>query len=173
MTPAELIAAMPYAGARADTFAAPLTAAMSEFGITTPQQQAAFLGQVAHESGSLRYTRELSDGRAYEGRADLGNTATGDGPRYKGRGLLQITGRGNYAHCGADLGLDLLAHPELLEVPDGASRSACWYWKTHGLNRYADADNFGSLTKAINGGFNGLDERIRNWLVARRALGIT
>lgn len=173
MTPAALIAAMPFAGPRADTFAAPLTAAMAEFGISSAQQQAAFLAQVAHESGSLRYTRELSDGLGYEGRADLGNNQPGDGPRYKGRGLLQITGRANYAHCGADLGLDLLGHPEILELPVGASRSAAWFWKAHGLNRYADADTFGSLTKAINGGYNGLDERIKNWLVARRALGVT
>lgn len=172
MTPAQLIAAMPNAGSRADTFAAPLTVAMSEFGIMTAQQQAAFLGQVAHESGSLRYTRELSDGRAYEGRADLGNTSPGDGPRYKGRGLLQTTGRANYARCGDALGLDLVAHPELLELPVGACRSAAWFWKAHGLNRYADTDDFGTLTKLINGGYTGLDERIRNWLVARRALGV-
>lgn len=173
MTPAELIAAMPYAGSRADTFAAPLTEAMQEFGISTPKQQAAFLAQVAHESGSLRYTRELADGLAYEGRGDLGNTKPGDGPRYKGRGLLQITGRANYAACGAALGADLLAHPELLELPSGACRSAAWYWKQHGLNRFADTDSFGALTRAINGGFNGLDERIRNWLIARRALGLS
>jgi putative chitinase len=173
VTPAELLAVMPYAGARADIFAAPLTAAMQDFGISTPQQQAAFLAQVCHESGSLRYTRELADGLSYEGRDDLGNTQPGDGPKYKGRGLLQITGRANYAACGAALGLGLIAHPELIEQPSGAARSAAWYWKQHGLNRYADTDSFGALTRAINGGFNGLDERIRNWLIARRALGLT
>lgn len=173
MTPAELIAAMPNAGQRAITFAAPLTAAMQEFGVSTPQQQAAFLAQVAHESGSLRYTRELADGLSYEGRGDLGNTQAGDGPRYKGRGLLQITGRANYAACGAALGLDLIGHAELLELPAGAARSAAWYWKQHGLNRYADTNSFGALTRSINGGFNGLDERIRHWLIARRALGLS
>jgi putative chitinase len=173
MTPAELIAIMPYAGARADTFAAPLTAAMQEFGISTPQQQAAFLAQVAHESGSLRYTRELADGLAYEGRGDLGNTQPGDGPRYKGRGLLQITGRANYASCGSALGADLLKNPELLELPVGASRSAAWFWKSHGLNKYADTDSFGTLTKLINGGFHGMDDRIAHWLRARRALEVS
>src|SRR5690349_5242803 len=124
---------------------------MQEFGISTPQQRAAFLAQIAHESGSLRYTRELADGLMYEGRGDLGNTQPGDGPKYKGRGLLQITGRANYAACGAALGLDLIAHPELLETPSGACRSAAWFWQKHGLNRFADTDSFGTLTKAING----------------------
>lgn len=164
---------MPYAGRRADTFAAPLTAAMDEFDISTPQRQAAFLAQIAHESASLHYTRELADGLAYEGRGDLGNTQSGDGPRYKGRGLLQITGRANYAACGAALGTDLLANPEFLELPVGAARSAAWFWKQHGLNRYADTDSFGTLTKAINGGFNGLDDRISHWLRARAAMRIT
>lgn len=172
MTADQLREIMPYAGQRADTFAAPLTAAMLEFGISTPQQQAAFLAQVAHESGSLRYTRELADGRAYEGRGDLGNTQPGDGPRYKGRGLLQITGRANYAACGAALGLDLIARPELLEIPEGACRSAGWFWQTRQLNKLADTDSFGMLTKRINGGFNGIDDRIACWLRARRALEV-
>jgi putative chitinase len=172
VTPEQLQRAIPYCGARAHAFAAPLTAAMAEFEISTPQRQAAFLAQVAHESGSLRYTLEIASGHAYEGRADLGNLHPGDGPRYKGRGLMQITGRANYAKCSAGLGLDLLRTPELLESPAGACRSAGWYWHVRNLNAFADRDAFGGLTKAINGGFNGLDERCAAWRAACKGLGI-
>lgn len=172
VTPEQLQRAIPYSGARAFSFAGPLTDAMAEFDISTPQRRAAFLAQIAHESGSLRYTLELATGDAYEARADLGNLQPGDGRRFKGRGLLQITGRANYAKCGAALGLDLLRSPELLESPAGACRSAGWYWKVRSLNQYADRDAFGSLTRAINGGYIGLDERISAWLSARKALCI-
>lgn len=172
MTPAELIAIMPFAGSRAETYAAPLTSAMDEFGISTRQRQAAFLAHVAHESGSLLYTAEIASGTAYEGRKDLGNTEPGDGTRYKGHGLFQITGRANHLACGKALGLDLIANPELLETPAGASRSAGWFWQSRNLNNLADLDKFGSITKVINGDFNGIDDRIQHWLRARRALGI-
>lgn len=177
MTPAELIKIMPLAGQRASLFAQPLTDAMLEFGVTTPKQQAAFLAQVAHESASLRYMLEIASGEAYDTgplAARLGNTPEDDddGRRYKGRGPFMITGTDNYRACGTALGLDLLAHPELLEQPVPACRSAGWFWKTHGLNRFADADQYGSLTKAINGGYNGLDDRIVHWLRARKALGL-
>jgi putative chitinase len=170
MTPQDLQALMPYSGARAFDFAQPLTAAMLEFAINTDQRRAAFLAQVAHESGSLRYTLELASGAAYEGRKDLGNTDIGDGARFKGRGLLQVTGRANYLRCGGALGLDLLRMPELLERPAGAARSAAWYWHASDLNRFADRDQFFALTRAINGGYNGGDERLAAWLVARRVL---
>lgn len=163
---------MPFAGARAAQFAEPLTNAMLEFDIVFPKRGAAFLAQVCHESGSLRYTLELSSGNQYEGRENLGNTQPGDGAKYRGRGLLQVTGRANYAACGSALGLDLLAHPELLEAPLGACRSAGWFWQSHQLNRFADADQFGSLTRAVNGGYNGLDERIQHWLRIRKLLGL-
>lgn len=172
MTPTELLAMIPASTASASAFAAPLTAAMAEFGIDTHRRQAAFLAQVCHESGSLRYLREIASGKAYEGRADLGNVQPGDGPRFKGRGLLQVTGRANYLQCGAALGLDLLAAPEQLEKPGPACRSAGWYWRVRDLNRYADADQFGALTKAINGGFNGIDDRIQHWLRIRRCVGL-
>jgi putative chitinase len=170
---AQFLVIMPYAGARIPAFVQPLNDCLDEFGITTPARTAAFLAQVAHESAELRYTREIADGTAYELRADLGNTQPGDGPRFKGRGLLQVTGRANYAACGAALGLDLVSNPALLEAPSQASRSAAWFWQSRGLNGAADADKFGAITRTINGGFTHLDERIAYWLRARRAVGIS
>lgn len=156
----ELKLIMPLAGERADKFIEPLNAAMNEFEIDNAARQAAFLAQIAHESGSLRYVRELASGDAYEGRADLGNDEPGDGPRYKGRGLIQITGKANYRGCGDALAVDLVAEPGLLERTDLACRSAAWFWKTHGLNELADKEDFRLITKRINGGYNGYKERV-------------
>ena len=122
-----------------------------------------FLAQVMHESCGLIYTKELTSGKAYEGRADLGNTHAGDGVRYKGRGYIQITGRANYEALSNDLRIDCVNHPEMLEQPHWALMSALWYWKLKGLNRYADKDAFTELTKRINGGTNGLQDRL-GWL---------
>ncbi|WP_306558487.1 MULTISPECIES: glycoside hydrolase family 19 protein [unclassified Janthinobacterium] len=143
---------------------------MLEFGITTPARQASFLPQVGHESGQLRYVRELASGQAYEGRADLGNTQRGDGVRFRGRGLLQVTGRANYAACGKALGLDLLAKPELLEQTVNACRSAGWFWQMKGLNALADAGDQERVTRRINGGVNGLAERLALYAAARKVL---
>lgn len=170
VTLAQLLAIMPLARSRAAAFLAPLNAAMLEFGITTPARQASFLSQVGHESGQLRYVRELASGQAYEGRADLGNMQRGDGVRFRGRGLLQVTGRANYAACGKALGLDLLAQPELLEQTVNACRSAGWFWQIHGLNALADAGDQERVTRRINGGVNGLAERLALFAVARRVL---
>lgn len=172
MTPAQIAAIMPYAKERAMTYAGPLSDAMAEYAIILPKREAAFVAQVAHESEELLYTHELASGAAYEMRYDLGNTQAGDGPRYKGRGFIDITGRANYKTCGAALGLDLLAQPELLEEPVPACRSAAWFWKLHGLNELADSDKFGSITHRINGGYNGLDERLGFWLLARKEFGL-
>lgn len=169
----QLRAAMPYAKLdRINAFIQPLNDCMDEFQITTPARRAAFLAQIAHESVSLQYTLEIASGDAYERRADLGNTQPGDGPRYRGRGLIQLTGRANMVACGNALHLDLVNHPELLETPPVAARSAGWFWQTRGLNELADADKFGSICKKINGGYNGLDDRIWHWLKARGAMGI-
>lgn len=173
ITAEQMLSIMPNAHDRVMLFLSPLNAAMQEFGIVTPRRQAAFLAQVAHESGELRYTEEIADGSAYEGRLDLGNTQPGDGKRFKGHGLLQITGRTNHAKCGAALGLNLETFPELITQPIGASRSAAWFWSVFkSLNDAADSDRFGSITKAINGGFNGIDARIIYWLSARKTLGV-
>ena len=170
VTLGQLLAIMPLARARAAAFLAPLNAAMVEFGITTPARQASFLSQVGHESGQLRYVRELASGQAYEGRPDLGNVQPGDGVRYRGRGLLQVTGRTNYAACGKAMDLDLLAQPELLEQAVNACRSAGWFWQTKGLNALADAGDQVKVTRRINGGANGLAERLALFAVAQRVL---
>ena len=165
-----LLKIMPYAAKRVDKFFAHLCDAMTEFEINTPARQASFLAQIGHESGQLRYVRELASGEAYEGRADLGNTQPGDGVRFKGRGLIQITGRSNYIDCGKALALDLLAHPELLEEPESACRSAGWFWKTHGLNELADAGDQVKITRRINGGTNGLADRLALFQIAQKVL---
>ncbi|MGF6116704.1 putative chitinase [Janthinobacterium lividum] len=170
VTLVQLLAIMPLARSRAPVFLAPLNAAMLEFGITTAARLASFLSQVGHESGQLRFVRELASGQAYEGRADLGNTQRGDGVRFRGRGLLQVTGRANYAACGKALGLDLLAQPELLEQTVNACRSAGWFWQTRGLNALADAGDQERVTRRINGGVNGLAERLALYREARKVL---
>jgi putative chitinase len=176
MNPQQLLEIFPLAqAARAETYAPILTATMQEFEIDTPMRAAAFLAQTGWESSQLRHTVELGADdyfAKYEGRLDLGNTQTGDGLRFKGRGLIQITGRANYRAAGMALGVDLLSDPERLAEPELAARSAGWFWKANALNRYADSNQFGSLTKRVNGGFTHIDERIQLWLVARRVLNV-
>lgn len=169
----QLKAIMPHAGPRAAAFVAPLNDAMDEFRIDTPARQAAFLAQIAHESGDLRYTCEIASGERYEGRRDLGNTQPGDGVRYKGRGLIQITGRDNYRACSVGLygyADRLLSAPELLEQIGPACRSAAWFWDDHGLSELADTGSFKTITRIINGGFNGLHERLAAWQRAKEVL---
>lgn len=168
---ATLLKIMPHAKSRVQEFLEPLNAAMREFHINTPVRQAAFLAQIAHESGELRYVEEIASGIAYEHRKDLGNTQPGDGMKFKGRGLIQITGRNNYLECGKALGVDLITNPELLEINDLACRSAAWFWASHGLNDLADKGDFERITKRINGGYNGLKERQAYYVKAMLYLG--
>lgn len=136
--------------------------------ITTPLRKAHFLAQVGHESGELRYCEEIASGDAYEGRADLGNTEPGDGKRFKGRGLIQLTGRANYKKYGDDRGKDYVSgeNPKLIATDANlAVDVACWFWLKHALNEIADKDDIVRITKIINGGTNGLDDRQR--LLAR------
>lgn len=152
-----------------------VVAALEEFKIDTPHRIAFFLGQVAHESAEFRYVKELASGHEYEGRHDLGNTHPGDGVRYKGRGLVQITGRANYLTCGKALGLDLINHPELLEQPREAVRSACWFWNLRKLSDHADKFTrveYQAVTKRINGGLNGWTSRVQYLRLSCAALGI-
>lgn len=161
---------MPHARSKAALYADALNDAMDVWQIDTPQRQAAFLAQIAHESAEFRYVEEIASGEAYEGRSDLGNVVPGDGKRFKGRGLIQITGRANYASCGEALGLDLLTNPEFLESPANACRSAAWFWMTHGCNELADAGNFRKITLRINGGLNGYEDRLAYWERAKEVL---
>lgn len=164
---------MPLAGARIDTYLGPLNAAMELYHINTAQRAAAFLAQLAHESGELRYVQEIASGAAYEGREDLGNNEVGDGVRYKGRGLIQITGRSNYINCSLALFDDyrLLDEPALLESPKYAVLSAAWFWHSHNLNALADKGDFKAITRKINGGYNGLADRERYYKRALEAFG--
>lgn len=141
-----------------------------EFGIDSPQRWAHYLAQIAHESMELRYSEEIASGKAYEGRKDLGNIYKGDGVRFKGRGLMQITGRYNYAAYGGYSGYDLLKNPELLCKPVGAIRSSMWVWWKKGLNELADKDDFATITKRINGGTNGWDDRKKYYRRAYKEL---
>ncbi len=170
MTPAQLQTIMGPHAARVALFAGPLTDAMAEFEINTPARQASFLAQVGHESGRMLYVREIASGKAYEGRKDLGNTQPGDGERFRGRGLIQITGRANYVACMLALDLDCVEHPELLELAVNAARSAAWFWKSHGLNELADAGDQVRVSRRINGGTNGLADRLALFEVARKVL---
>jgi len=140
-------------------FVEPLNDAMMEFSIDTVERETMFLAQIAHESGAFNYVKELASGEAYEGRKDLGNTEHGDGVRYKGRGLIQCTGRLVYKQLSDYFGVDFIAQPELLETPEYAARSAGWFWDSRKLNAIADKGDFLLLTKRINGGTNGYADR--------------
>lgn len=107
---------------------------LPKYGIDSWERIAAFISNVGVESLHLKYCEEIASGQAYEGREDLGNTQKGDGVRYKGRGLIQVTGRDNYKKVGKDLGVDFISNPQLLSTPRYAVESACWYWKTKKLN---------------------------------------
>ena len=137
--------------------------------INTPLRMASFLAQVGHESGQLKYVEEIATGAAYENRKDLGNIHAGDGIRYKGRGLIQITGRANYAAISKALGIDFLSFPEKLKEPELATLSAFWFWDARSLNSYADMGDFKKITKKINGGTNGYEDRLE---IYNRALKI-
>ena len=159
----QLLQILPNAGQSAGVFVSALNTAMNHNQIVGLKRVAAFIAQVGHESGQLKYVREIwgptKAQTKYEGRADLGNTVAGDGSKYRGRGLIQITGRANYAACGEALGLDLINHPELLEKPQHACMSAAWFWASWGLNTLADAGSFSKITSRINGGQNGAADR--------------
>lgn len=199
----------------------PLNRLMSLYGIDNPIRAAAFLAQIAHESGDFtrvsenlnysadglantwasRYAERDAKGAAikvalngqlrnkpnalalslsrnptaiannvYANRMGNGSDASGDGWKFRGRGLKQLTGADNYTDCGRDIGVDLCANPDLLLQPAYAVESACWFWKSNGLSAYADKGDFSGLTMRINGGLNGLDQRTAYWQRAQAAL---
>jgi len=146
--------------------------------VTTALRAAMFLAQLAHESAEFRYMEEIADGNAYDMRvnprlaAKLGNTQPGDGPRFKGRGPLQITGRSGYAKLSTALGVDFVAQPQLLADPQWGFKAAAVFWRDHHCNVPADAGDVEGCTRIINGGTNGLDFRIGYYKRAVEALGV-
>jgi putative chitinase len=156
-----------------DRYYDPLVKGMKKYNITKPLRMAHFLAQIGHESASLRYAEEIADGSAYEGRTDLSNTQAGDGRRFKGRGLIQLTGRANYIEYSKDSGVDYVADPRKVATdPRVAVDVACWFWNKRKLNALADRDDVKAVTRRINGGYNGLDDRIAYLVRAKAVLGI-
>jgi putative chitinase len=168
VTLAQLHAVMPnLPGAKASLYIGPLNRALAEFHIDNRLRICAFLGQVAHESGQLAWFHEFASGMEYDITVNprlarsLGNVNPGDGPRYKGRGPIQLTGRNNYIACGKALGIDLVDNPDLAVQPGIAFRTAGWFWSTHGLNALADQSDYRTITRRINGGYNGWADRVK------------
>lgn len=202
LTRNELVGVMPGAAGMADRVIPALDAAMQRFEITSPARSAAFLAQLAHESGDLqRWTENLGyrwqrlrqvfpkyfrtdaeaqpfdrqperiANRVYGGRMGNGNEASGDGWRYRGRGPIQLTGKDNYRTCGQAIGIDLVTQPERLETPEVGCLAAAWFWASRGLNALADAGDFVTITKRINGGLIGLEHRTALWKRAKQVFG--
>ena len=178
----------------------PLEDTFEKYEINTPKRQAAFIGQCAHESGNFKLLEEnlhysaaslmrvwpsrFPDidvanqyannpekiaNKVYGGR--MGNTEEGDGWKYHGRGLIQLTGKENYGNCGSSIGVDLLGNPDLLGTPEYAALSAGWFWNKKGLNSLADSGDIETMTKRINGGLIGLDDRKAKIAKAEQVLG--
>ena len=168
-----------------------LNETFNRFGINTPRQQAAFIGQCGHECGNFRILEENLNYRAetlcklwpkrfptlefakqyeknpkkiansvYSGRMGNRDEASGDGYRFRGRGCIQLTGHANYYHASQALGVDFVMEPDLVSTPVDAALTAGWLWSTHGCNDLAEAGNCVALTKKINGGTIGLDDRV-------------
>ncbi len=171
---------MPAAGARLDAHLPYIVPAMIKGDIKTPDRIAAFLAQLAHESGEYRWMEEIwgptEAQLGYEGRADLGNIYPGDGRKFAGVGPIQTTGRDNITACGVYLGIDAAADPKKLTLPQYATASAVWFWtignKKIDLNLLADRGWFKTITRVINGGFNGLSDRREYWDRNRALLGL-
>jgi putative chitinase len=147
-----------------------LQATLEAYELDTRLRIAHFLGQTCHESAGFRTTEEFASGAAYEGRKDLGNVKKGDGRLYKGRGLLQLTGRANYAEYGKALGVDLENNPAMAAEPALSLKIACEYWKRRKLNADCDRDDIRATTRRINGGLNGLEDRSNYIRKAKEAL---
>lgn len=165
----------------AATWQQPIRDACDAYGINTAARVAAFLAQCGHESMGFAVTTELwgptAAQRRYEGRADLGNTQPGDGSRFRGHGLIQVTGRANHARARDRLRVRIGMHvpdfeerPELLAQAPWAALSAADYWDDRGINALADAGDFRAVTRAVNGGYNGYEDRLQRWHAVRDVL---
>ena len=169
MTKEQLLKICPGA-VKADLYAPLLDKYMKEYGITGRLRESAFIAQILHESGCFRYTEEIASGRAYEGRKDLGNDVPGYGIKYKGRCLIQITGYFNYVAISKSLKVDFVNHPEKLAEIPWCVEGACWWWVNHGLNVLADNGEFKTITRRINGGLNGYNDRVKYYKRALKVL---
>lgn len=182
LTPSQIAACTGASQERASIFCVAICEAMQAYNITGKNRQAAFLAQIGHESGGLRYLREIWGPTVaqsgYEGRADLGNTLPGDGKRYMGHGLIQITGRANHAKARdrlrakfPQLGVpDFESNPLDLMLPQWSALSAADFWDRTGCNALADSGSFTAITRKINGGTNGLADRLHRYACAQSAL---
>ncbi len=142
-----------------------LETVFNKYQINTKIRQNHFLAQVLHESGNFFYKEEIASGDAYDTRVDLGNTPEkdGDGRLYKGRGWIQCTGKTNYTQASREFGVDFVKNPDLIEEYPYCALVAGWYWDRKNLNLFADKDDIKSITKRINGGYNGLEDRINKY----------
>jgi predicted chitinase len=145
-----------------------LAAAFRRYEITTPRRAAMAVAQWAHESAGFSTGEEFASGDAYEGRRDLGNTVRGDGRRFKGRGRIMITGRSNYTAVAKAFGIDCVNHPEILARSPYSELASAWWWHSHDCNGFCDSNDFIGLTRRINGGLNGLEDRQRYYARARQ-----
>lgn len=176
LTTIDTLVSIVHSSRYAPTFIEPIRQTEIKYGILGRLRESAFLAQLAHESAEFHYTKEIWGPThwqiKYEGHHGLGNTEAGDGHRFLGRGLIQVTGRHNYRRCSLGLFGDerLLDHPELLEQPLYASESAGWYWAEHGINEVADTGDIRAVTKKINPGLLGLDKRTAYYQSALNAL---
>lgn len=200
ITPEILKKCLPNATTQAcETFAELLARICEKYEINTSKRLAAFIAQIGHESGNLRFIKEnlnySAEGlrktfpkyfpddqiaiqyqrkpeaianRVYANRMGNGSEESGDGWKYRGRGLIQLTGRDNYQKCMTDL---KVSDPEYFETPEGAVHSACWFWNTRNLNSVADTGDIKKLTRLINGGSIGLEDRIKHYDHALHILG--
>lgn len=152
----------PNAAVDIDTIANTLASSAVQYGVDTEKRMEAFIAQAAHETAGFKTLREYASGAAYEGRTDLGNTQPGDGVKFRGRGIFQVTGRSNYKDVSRHIFGDdrLLTKPELLEEPVNATLSALHFWKSRNLSALADKGDFEGITKKINGGLNGWADRL-------------
>jgi predicted chitinase len=180
LTDAHLAAIMPtLAAARRATFLPAINRALQVYTINNQLRAAAFLGQIAHESGELKFMEEIWGPTDVQKRYEppgtlatkLGNTQPGDGKRFKGRGPIQITGRANYKRYGDLLGLDLIGKPEQAATPAVGLSIAGMFWRTNGLNALAELGDYKEITRRINGGYTGLDDRVRYCEKAKAVLG--
>ena len=201
ITAEKLKEAFDLADGTAEKYITALNAAMTEFEINTPARRAMFLAQCCHESGHFRavsenlnykaeslarvfpkYFKDVDPNdyakqpekianRVYASRMGNGDEESGDGYRFRGRGLIQLTGKSNYTACSEDLEVDLLENPDYLTTPEGAARSAAWFWNANDLNKYADADDIVGCTKRVNGGTIGLEERTELYNEAKALFG--